>query len=76
MEHTFNIGAPGGWSTVYDPHGMVVDTQASHPSKLSADSFPFTNVTAGLPTEEQLRDIEPRTLIHYIFITVHNFLFP
>jgi len=47
----------GPQSTV--PHGTVVDTQASHPSKPSADSFPFTNGTAGLPTEEQLCDIGP-----------------
>ena len=26
---------------------MVVDTQASLPSKPSADSFPFTNITPG-----------------------------
>jgi hypothetical protein len=31
---------------------MVVGIQPSHPSKAWADSFPFTTVTAGLPTEE------------------------
>jgi hypothetical protein len=48
------------------PHCTVGEPHAGYPSKPWTGSFPFTNTTAGMPTEEQLHDIKLQTLIHYI----------
>ena len=64
--HTFNTGTPDGWSTAYGPHCTAGDPEAQHPSKPRTDSFPFTNTTAGLPTEEQLHGTKLKTFINHL----------
>jgi hypothetical protein len=45
-------------TSVEDPQRKAGNTKVTHPSKPPTDSFPSTNSTAGLPTEEELCDIK------------------
>ena len=47
---------------------MTGDHETRHPSKPRTDSFPFINVTSGLPKEENFRNIQLQTLTQYIYI--------